>query len=193
MAKLGRDLPSERYGSWKTVYSRFSNWRDTERFSSIFQDLHKEPDFENLSIDSTSVRAHQHSAGAKKRKRTGNPSTHWGESWRKTTTIHTVVTGLRNALAFLLTGGQVYDSVPATALFQGIEIAGSRILGDKAYGSESFRTCLIARQASFIIPPKANGRSPWNVDWDLCKERHLVECFFNKRKHFRRIAKRYDK
>ena len=43
-----RDLP-ERFGSWKTVYSRFCKWRD-----------------ENLSIDSTVVKAHQSSAGAKK-------------------------------------------------------------------------------------------------------------------------------
>ncbi|PFE67427.1 DDE transposase, partial [Bacillus cereus] len=32
-----------------------------------FQELNAEPDFENLSIDSTSIKAHQHSAGAKKR------------------------------------------------------------------------------------------------------------------------------
>lgn len=61
-----RDLPEERYGSWKTVYSRFCKWRDQELLVAIFQALQVEPDFENLSIDSTSVKAHQHSAGAKK-------------------------------------------------------------------------------------------------------------------------------
>lgn len=59
------DLP-ERYGSWKTVYSRFRKWRDDGTFSSIFQALNQEADMENLSLDSTSVKAHQHSAGAKK-------------------------------------------------------------------------------------------------------------------------------
>ncbi|WP_275099956.1 IS5 family transposase [Paenibacillus alvei] len=52
-----RDLPEERYGSWKTVYSRFCKWRDAELLVSIFRALHVEPDFENLSIDSTSVKA----------------------------------------------------------------------------------------------------------------------------------------
>lgn len=69
IAKSGsawRDLPEERYGSWKTVYTRFCNWRDSGLLISIFQKLNEEADFENLSIDSTSVRAHQHSAGAKK-------------------------------------------------------------------------------------------------------------------------------
>lgn len=68
-ARIGaawRDLPEERYGSWKTVYSRFCKWRDSGLLVAIFQALQVEPDFENLSIDSTSVKAHQHSAGAKK-------------------------------------------------------------------------------------------------------------------------------
>jgi len=59
------DLP-ERYGSWKTVYSRFCKWRDEGTLLSIFKALNSEADYENLSIDSTSVKAHQHSAGAKK-------------------------------------------------------------------------------------------------------------------------------
>lgn len=33
----------------------------------------------------------------------------------------------------------------------------------------------------------------WDCDWSLCKERHLVECFFQKLKWFRKIATRYDK
>lgn len=68
MARTGapwRDLP-EYYGSWKTVYSRFCKWRDDETLSIIFKTLNSDADFENLSIDSTSIKAHQHSAGAKK-------------------------------------------------------------------------------------------------------------------------------
>jgi transposase len=60
-----RDL-LEQYGSWKTVYSRFCKWRDNGVLLSIFQALNAEADYENLSIDSTVIRAHQHSAGAKK-------------------------------------------------------------------------------------------------------------------------------
>jgi transposase len=60
-----RDLP-ERYGSWKTAYSRFCKWKESGLLVTIFQALNDEADFENLSIDSTVIRAHQHSAGAKK-------------------------------------------------------------------------------------------------------------------------------
>ena len=60
-----RDLP-ERFGSWKTVYSHFCKWRDDDTLFNIFHALNAEADYENFSIDSTSVKAHQHSVGAKK-------------------------------------------------------------------------------------------------------------------------------
>lgn len=68
MARSGapwRDLP-ERYGFWKTVYARFCKWRDDGTLVLMLQTLQLDADFENVHIDSTTVRAHQHSAGAKK-------------------------------------------------------------------------------------------------------------------------------
>jgi len=44
-----------------------------------------------------------------------------------------------------------------------------------------------------VIPPKENTKKPWKIDWHLYKERHLVECFFNTIKRFKRVAARYDK
>lgn len=111
----------------------------------------------------------------------------------KTTKIHTLVDGLGNPLAFLLTGGQTHDAVPAIPLLEQIEVAGSNILGDKAYGSEPIREWISAQGGTYTIPPRENAKKPWKVDWYLYKERHLVECFFNKIKHFRRVATRYDK
>ena len=56
----------ERFGSWKTVYSHFCKWRDDDTLFNIFHTLNAQADYENLSIDSTSVKAQQHSTGAKK-------------------------------------------------------------------------------------------------------------------------------
>ena len=54
--------------------------------------------------------------------------------------------------------------------------------------------CRFRKQgASYVIPPQSNVSEPWPVDWWLYKERHLVECFFQKLKWFRRIATRYVK
>lgn len=59
------DIP-ERYGLHQTVYSRFCKWRDNGTLLRIFQALSIDANFENLSIDSTSIKAHPQSAGAKK-------------------------------------------------------------------------------------------------------------------------------
>lgn len=60
-----RDLP-ERYGPWETVYSRFRKWLDDGILDNIFRVLSLDADLGELNIDSTVVRAHQASAGAKK-------------------------------------------------------------------------------------------------------------------------------
>ena len=68
VAKSGaawRDLP-ERYGSWSTVYSKFRKWSDEGVFQKIFDALHLGADMQDLSLDSSCVKAHQASAGAKK-------------------------------------------------------------------------------------------------------------------------------
>ena len=59
------DIP-ERFGPHQTVYSRFCKWRDDGTLLRIFQELNADADFENLCIDGTSIKAHPHSAGAKK-------------------------------------------------------------------------------------------------------------------------------
>ena len=61
-----RDLP-EYYGPWKTVYNNFLRWRDAGVWENILKNLNPDPEPPwQIMIDSTSVKAHQHSAGAKK-------------------------------------------------------------------------------------------------------------------------------
>ena len=66
-----RDLP-ERYGAWSTVYSRFVQWQEEGLFDAILKELSEEADFQDMSIDSSTVKAHQASAGAKKGLQTAN-------------------------------------------------------------------------------------------------------------------------
>lgn len=61
-----RDLP-ERFGSWKNVHQRFSRWSKSGVWKSVFTLLSADADNEYSMIDSTIVRAHQHSAGAQKK------------------------------------------------------------------------------------------------------------------------------
>jgi transposase len=62
-----RDLP-ERFGFWKAVPTRFSRWAERGIWEQVFQHWADEADHEYALIDSTIVRAHQHSAGAKKKR-----------------------------------------------------------------------------------------------------------------------------
>jgi transposase len=62
-----RDLP-ERFGDWKNVHRRWSRWAQSGVWKKVFQYLAGEADNEYAMIDSTIVRAHQHSAGAQKKR-----------------------------------------------------------------------------------------------------------------------------
>lgn len=59
-----RELP-EHFGAWNSVFQRYNRWSKAGVWERLFQALSDDPDFEYVMIDSTIVRAHQHSAGAK--------------------------------------------------------------------------------------------------------------------------------
>ena len=70
MGRVGapwRDLPAE-FGPWHNVYVRFSRWRDKGVWQRIATAVSQDSDLEALMIDSTIVRAHQHAAGAQKKR-----------------------------------------------------------------------------------------------------------------------------
>lgn len=62
-----RDLP-ERFGDFRVVHLRHSRWSKTGVWEKVFNALASDADNEYAMLDSTIVRAHQHSAGAKKKK-----------------------------------------------------------------------------------------------------------------------------
>lgn len=68
-----RDLP-ERFGNWSVVHTRFSRWAESGVWEQVFKELAADADNEYAMIDSTIVRAHQHSAGAQKKKAKTQPS-----------------------------------------------------------------------------------------------------------------------
>jgi len=74
-----------------------------------------------------------------------------------------------------------------------VDISQSNVLVDKAYGTNEILDYIQIQDSEYIIPPKSNTVNPWRCDWWVYKERHWVECFFQKLKNFRRIATRYDK
>ncbi len=61
-----RDLP-ERFGDYRVIHTRHTRWSHKGVWEKVFQALSEDSDNEYAMIDSTIVRAHQHSAGAKKK------------------------------------------------------------------------------------------------------------------------------
>ena len=61
-----RDLPA-RFGDWKKVHTRFGRWAKSGVWERVLRHLAGEADNEYAMLDSTIVRAHQHSAGAPKK------------------------------------------------------------------------------------------------------------------------------
>ena len=67
-----RDIP-ERYGNWKTIYSRFQRWSQKGIWQEVYaklqqrDDFHGEIDWSIHFVDSSIIRAHQHAAGAPKK------------------------------------------------------------------------------------------------------------------------------
>ena len=68
-----RDLP-DRFGAGVAVHRRYRRWCESGVFTRVFAELAIDADAEYMSLDSTSVRAHQHSAGAQKKMAKIKPS-----------------------------------------------------------------------------------------------------------------------
>ena len=107
------------------------------------------------------------------------------------TKIHIAVDALGNELRLLYSAGQVHESTKAEALIA--DLPAENVIGDKAFDSDRFRAHLAARNMTAVIPSNASRARALPYDCHLYKERHLVELFISKIKHFRRIATRYDK
>jgi transposase len=67
------------------------------------------------------------------------------------------------------------------------------VIGDKGYDDDPLTQFIHAMGAIPVISARHNRTQPHDDDRHLYKERHLVECFFNKIKWFRRIFSRFDK
>jgi len=182
-----RDLP-ESLGDWKNTHRRFSRWAVRGVWLRLLDLLAMDADNEYAMLDSTIVRAHQHSAGA--RKSDGDQAIGRSKGGLSTK-IHALVDALGNPLKTILTGGQVHDLAGADALLPGM--AAKALLADKAFDAdERVIKPLEAAGKTAVIPSKSNRKNPRKYDKARYQARHLIENFFCWVKRFRAIATRYD-
>ncbi|MFC0496237.1 IS5 family transposase [Streptomyces mutabilis] len=170
-----RDLP-ERYGPWKTVYTRFRRYALDGVFARALQQVQAEADAAGdidwlVQIDSTIVRAHQHAAATgRKGGTTGRTNRNDHALGRSrgglTTKIHLACDGRGRPLAILLTPGQRHDSICARPLLERIHVPRTgvgrprcrpdQVIADKAYSSRGFRAYLRKRGIAHTIPEKTD-------------------------------------
>jgi transposase len=101
------------------------------------------------------------------------------------------VDGLGNPLRFCLTAGQRHDITQAQHLLEGFDF--ERLIADRGYSAAHFIEYLLDRGIEVVIPPHQRAKILREYDAWWYRERHLVECFIGKIKHFRRIFSRFDK
>ncbi|MFF8457964.1 IS5 family transposase [Streptomyces albidoflavus] len=179
-----RDLP-ERYGSWKTVYERHRRWSADGTWDRILHsvqadaDLAGRIDWSMVGVDSTSCRAHQHAAGARKTRsrvlkrttpRHHRPDEGLGRSrGGLTCKIHLAGEGGCRPMALLLTPGQWGDAPQMIEVLDRVRVPrplGGRprtrpdhVSGDKAYSSRRNRSYLRRRDIRHTIPEPKDQRA----------------------------------
>jgi transposase len=185
-----RDVPDE-FGKWNTIFKRFARWSDKGIWGKLHEHFIEEPDMEWLLIDSTVTRAHPCAAGAPK-KNGGQAEQALGRSVGGfSTKIHAAVDALGNPLRLLLTGGQRGDATQAIPLLEGFDFSG--VMADRGYDANNILDFIAQNDAEAVIPAKKNRIVQREIDWHTYKDRHLVECFMNKIKQYRRIFSRFEK
>jgi transposase len=101
------------------------------------------------------------------------------------------VDALGNPLRVILTAGQIADIDQAAALIK--DHPATFVVADKGYDADAFVSMISAQDGQAVIPPRSNRLHPRSFDRHIYRDRNLIERFFARIKHFRRIATRYDK
>jgi transposase len=92
----------------------------------------------------------------------------------------------------VLSQGQSSDKTVAPSLIEALE-PGRDLVADRGYDARALVDLVESRGARAHIPTCRDRKVQRSVDRALYRQRNLIERFFNKLKHFRRIATRYDK
>lgn len=98
---------------------------------------------------------------------------------------------LGRPLRFILTPGQAGDVTTAAALLHGFDA--KAVLADKAYDANWLRAIISQMGAEAVIPCNPTRKLPIAYDVAAYRSRNRIERCFNKLKHFRRFATRYDR
>ncbi len=98
---------------------------------------------------------------------------------------------LGRPVRFRIAAGQSHDVLAAPALIEGF--SPQAVLADRAYDSNSLRQAIADAGAQAVIPSTRSRKVPIPHDITIYRCRNRIERCFNKLKHFRRFATRFDR
>jgi len=182
-----RDLPRG-FGPYTTCYNRFVRWGRAGVWNQIMEALAAAHDAAVQMIDTSIVRVHQHGACVTRNRRQSMGRSRGG----LTSKIHAVVDANGLPVRLALTAGEAHDNRLAGKLLSRLK-SETMVLADRGYDADWIRALATKKGAWANIPPRSNRNEPICFSPYLYRARNLVERFFNKIKHCRRGATRYDK
>jgi len=139
-------------------------------------------------IDTSIVRVHQHAACVACSRSQSMGRSRGG----LTSTIHVVVDTNGLPVRLALRTGEAHDNRLAGKLLSRLK-SGTMLLADRGYDANWIRAIAAGKGVWANVPPRCNRNQPICFSPYLYRARNLVERFFNKIKHCRRVATRYDK
>jgi transposase len=207
-----RDLP-ERYGPWQTAATRFYRWVKAgvwDAILAVFQrlaDAEGRLDWSLHHGDGSTIRAHQHAAGARRPAGQATPDPEAEALGRSrggfSTKLHVRAERGGKPVVLLITAGQRHEQSAFTALMErgAVKRAGrgrprgrpDRVAGDQGDRSRTVRRSVRRRGSGAVIPTRRDERRAATFDRAADRERSTVERLINRLKQFRRVATRYEK
>ncbi len=90
-----------------------------------------------------------------------------------------------------MTEGQIHDISCAKELVE--HLRAKAVIAGKGYDSDAFVQAVRSTDSKVVIPPRSNRKSKRRYSRMPYRTRNVIEHFFNRIKHFRRVSTRYDK
>jgi transposase len=182
------DIP-ERYGLHTTCVNRLNPWRKAGIWDRLLEEVSKAYDGDIQMIDSSSIRVHQHAANIKKRR-----AILLHGSLARRLDDENPCAGRCRGFAHRTEADRrpAHDGRSARDMLDAL-IEGQVLMADRAYDSDEIRQSLAERGAWANIKPMPNRKNVPAFSAFLYRYRNLVERFFNKIKHYRAVATRFDK
>ena len=182
-----RDLP-ERFGPWSSVYTRFRRWCAAGLFARLLGVAARGAKGALRHLDCSHVKLHQDGTNPR-----GGPLT---QAIGRTkgglnTKLAAVVDQRGRAVALGLAPGPRHDLSAVESLLPCLRR--HRVVADKGFDADTFRTRLRRQHTQVCIPPKRTRRGVVAFHRGYYRHRHQVENFFGRLKRHRRSGTRYEK